>query len=160
MPINARFIPPPPASPWSLEDAKKWLKTRLSEGEKCPCCSQFAKIYRRKIHSTMAASIISMYRSGGLGWVHVPSVAGDACEAGKLRYWGLVEEERERRPDGGRSGWWRVTELGGSFVRAELLVKKYALIYDGRCLGLEGEMISIRDSLGSRFSYEDLMVGV
>ena len=33
----------------TLTEAKQWLKERLDEGTRCPCCNQYAKIYKRKI---------------------------------------------------------------------------------------------------------------
>lgn len=33
-------------------------------------------------------------------------------------------------------------------------------IYDGRCLSLTGDEVGIRDALGSRFNYDELMVGL
>ena len=78
-------------------------------------------------------------------------------EEPKLRYWGLLEEELELRPDGGRAGWWRVTELGEWFVLKEATVPRYARIYDNRCLSLVGDQVSITDALGTKFNYDDLM---
>jgi hypothetical protein len=115
-------------------------------------------VYRRKLNSRMARAAIRIYRSHGIdGWVHLPSVAGDGCEGGKLRYWGLLIEEPELREDGGRSGWWRLTSPGLQFVRREMRVPKYARIYDSRCLGLVGEPVDIVDCLGEKFDYRELM---
>lgn len=146
----------------SLEEARAWLRERVDEGERCPCCTQFAKVYKRSINSTMARGLIDIYRASGQEWCHVRTLrrrsgAGDNREESKLRYWGLVEEESERREDGGRSGWWRVTPVGQQFVLGQLHVAKYAHIYDGRCLRLSGPLVTIRQALGSRFNYDELM---
>lgn len=145
----------------TLAEARNELRELVMEaGHKCPCCTQLAKVYRRKIHATMARSLILMWRAAGTDWVHVPTVAGDACEAGKLRYWGLVEEEKATRPDGGRTGWWRVTDKGAAWIGDRTRVPKYAHIYDGRCLRVAGDPISITDALGDRFDYGELMGAV
>lgn len=142
----------------SLGAAKQWLRERVEDGEKCPCCGQLAKVYKRKINSGMARSLIAMYQAGGTNWVHLPTQVGSRSrEEGKLRYWGLVEEELERRPDGGRQGYWRVTELGELFIQGKTRVYKYARIYDGRCLGLQGDLVGIKDALGDKFDYAELM---
>jgi len=152
----------------TLGEARSLLRTLVDEGERCPCCTQLAKVYKRKIHSTMARELIHFWRRAGIDWFDLPVLAGEISgkrraytgDSAKLRYWGLLQENDTRREDGGRAGWWRVTDKGAAFVRDALLVPKYARIYDGRCLGLDGDPVSIRDSLGDKFRYDDLMAGV
>ena len=110
----------------------------------------------------MAVGLIAMYRANGLEFGYVQAVrrrrgATDNREESKLRYWGLTEEEHTLRPDGGRAGWWRVTTKGETWVLNKALVPKYARIYDGRCLGLLGDPITIVDALGDKFNYRELM---
>lgn len=142
-----------------LGEARDLLRELATEkGAKCPCCRQLAKVYRRPIHSTIARSLIKMWRAAGTDWQHIPTtIGGQSREEGKLRYWGLVEEQRQPRTDGGRSGWWRVTEKGEAWVRGHATVPKYAHIYDGRCLKLDGPEVTIEDALGEKFSYAELM---
>ena len=150
-----------PMPDWTLEEAKDWLRERLDHGADCPCCTQRAQVYRRKLNSRMARGLIALYlATGGRDYGHLPTIAGDGCEVGKLRYWGLVVEEPEARPDGGRAGYWKLTPDGVDFVRGRLRVPKYARIYDGRRLGLRGEPVDIRDCLGSPFHYDELMAGI
>lgn len=73
---------------------------------------------------------------------------------------GLIEEERVNRPDGGRAGYWRVTPLGERFVKQGVALPTYALIYDGRVLGLEGPPLYIHQTLSKKFNYNELMAGV
>lgn len=144
----------------TLSEAREWLRKQVDDGAKCPCCTQFSKVYRRKINAGMASGLITMYRTYGLAWGHVPSTADLSRlggELARLRMWGLVEESPEPRDDGGRAGWWRVTAAGERFVRGQERVPKYARVYDGRCLGLDGDLVSVRDALGTRFDYDELM---
>lgn len=145
-----------------LADAQVWLRNRVDKGERCPCCTQFAKVYRRKINSGMARSLIRMYHISPGDWIHLPTEIGARSrEEGKLAYWGLVEEENTLRPDGGRAGYWRITPLGHAFVLGNIALPKYARIYDGRCLGLDtSEKATIKDALGTAFDYDDLMQGI
>lgn len=144
----------------TLQDAKNWLLARVDKGALCPCCGQYAKVYRRKINSGMARSLIHMYRINGKGWVHVRAIGAQSREEGKLAYWGLVEEQVGTGLHGGRAGYWRVTDAGENFILNGKLVPKYARVYNGRVLGFDhSEMVGIKDALGTKFSYEDLMQG-
>lgn len=132
-------------------------------GDYCPLCTQFAKVYKRSINSSMARDLIMMYRDSGKDWCHLPTVRAKQKSRGnreesKLRYWGLVREDPEAiREDGGRAGWWQVTDKGELWVQGKIRVPKYALVYDSRCLGLKGEPVDIQTALGRRFNLEELM---
>jgi hypothetical protein len=146
----------------TLGEARVLLRELVEEGHACPCCTQFAKVYRRKINATMAATLLKLYRAAGgdTVFVHTPSLPGDTHEASQLEWWGLIEEEQRIRPDSGRAGWWRLTARGMSFALGGIDVPKYARIYDHRLLQLVGEPVSIHDCLGSRFNYAELMAGI
>lgn len=141
------------------------LITDFRVGVECPCCRQYAKMYRRKVNSSMARGLIEMYRAYGLRYGNLQEVrrkrgATDNREESKLRYWGLVEEDLHPRDDGGRSGFWRVTERGESWVNGCITIPKYAYLYDGECMSVSGDPVDIHDALGQKFSYRDLMIGV
>ena len=147
----------------TLEEAREWLREHVKDGAECPCCTQFAKVYRRKIYSRMARLLILAWREAETHWFYLPTTLKDnSGDFAKLRYWGLVEEQDGEREDGSKHvGWWRITEKGEAYVKGELAVPKYARIYNGRCLGLVvDETADIRDALGKHFSYSDLMAGV
>lgn len=139
----------------TLSFARMWLRNQLSEGTNCPCCGQYAKIYRRSIHKTMAKALIRLYNVSldlPVGeYLHVSTIAGPACEAGKLRYWGLLEADPTRR------GWWRLTAPGYQFARGETTVRKYAHVFDDDLLYSSGPTVSINDCLGTPFDYAVLM---
>lgn len=148
----------------TLGDARRWLASKLREGARCPCCKQLAKVYRRPLNASMTAVLVSAYGRHGDDWYHNSTLIREARlkvghDSTGARYWGLIEEESVRRVDGGRSGWWRLTELGQQFARGEVTVPKYALLYDNEVLRLEGEAISVAESLGEKFDYEVLMSG-
>lgn len=149
----------------SLADARQFVQANLDDGAHCPACGQMAKVYRRQIHAAMAQALIILYRFEAANpgeWAHLPTVLqrkqGDDA---KLRYWDLIEEAAEQREDGGRAGYWRITDRGRRFVRGEIRVPKYALVYDSAFLGFDDDQtVDIRDALGTRFRYDDLMAGV
>lgn len=151
----------------SLEEAKQWLRDRFDEGASCPCCNQFVKLYRRKLNSFMAYALILIDRyfrqSNANEWLHVPSYlieqnAPDR-ECAKLRYWGLIEECTGGRPDGSpHAGFYKITELGKSFVRRDVRVARYIFLYNKHPVKREEwETIDIYEALGEKFSYEELM---
>lgn len=144
-----------------LGQARDWLRARLDKGDHCPLCGQYAKKYNRHINAGMARSLILMWRAGGTDtFVYVPDVCGGKHrEEGKLAYWGLVEELPEKREDGGRAGWWRVTESGERFVRGTLALPYTAVVYDKRVLAYKDRLVTIRDCLKQRFDYFELMEG-
>jgi hypothetical protein len=144
----------------TLTEAQQWLANRVNSGARCPCCGQYAKVYRRQINSGMARSLIAMYLHGPQGqWVHLPTQVGARSrEEGKLRYWGLVEEQVDvQRSDGGRAGYWRLTNAGRTWVTGQSTVPKFVYVYNNIVLRLEGPQVSITDALGSRFNYSELM---
>ena len=141
----------------SLKEAQDWLRSRINDGEKCPCCTQFAKVYRRKIHAGMARMLIVMYRRAGTDWIYLPDVPQKSRDGTGLQWWHLIEEDKRPREDGGRSGNWRVTNYGALFIERQVTVPTYAKVYDGRCLGHTGPPVSIVDCLGKKFDYEELM---
>lgn len=143
----------------TIEAGKRWLLSRLDDGDHCPLCGQHAKMYKRKINAGMARSLIHMYRSAGTGWIHVKLIGAASREEGKLAYWGLVEEQKGSGLHGGRAGYWRVTDKGRAFLQGQLTVPKYAKVYDGKVRGFEGDPVTIKDALGTKFDYNDLMRG-
>lgn len=144
----------------TIAAGKAWLLARLEKGAPCPLCAQHAKLYKRKINSGMARSLIHMYRSAGKSWIHVRLIGARSREEGKLAYWGLVEEQQGAGLHGGRAGYWRVTDKGEAFIQGQLKVPLYAKVYNGQVRGFDGSSVSIKDALGTKFNYEELMQGV
>lgn len=146
----------------TLDVARGWLRERVDEGVKCPCCTQMAKVYRRKITSTVARDLILVCHRYTVGdWFHLPTEGGYGGDFAKLAYWSLAEQDIGVRPDGSdRVGWWRITDDGERYVADQLRVPKYARVYNGRCLNLMGDLVGVRDALGTKFNYADLMAGI
>jgi len=123
-------------------------------GVHCPVCDQLAKVYYRHIAAGQARNLIALYRQRVMqpddGWMNVNNLPSTGREEGKMICWGLVEQDER--------GWWRITDKGAMFVLRIITVERTAHLYDGACLGhSEGEPWSIRDALGKRFDYDELM---
>lgn len=145
----------------TVAEAKDLLRGLLDDGERCPCCTQRAQVYRRSIHSSMARGLIKLYKRQPHIAFHEIALFmehRELADFAKLAYWGLVEEQPSLREDGSnRTGFWKITDLGLDFVEGRVTVAKHARVYDGRCLGLAGPDVAIKDCLGRRFSYAELM---
>ena len=146
----------------TIEDGKAWLRARLIKGDTCPLCHQHAQMYRWSLYSTAAQALILFYRLGGTtDFVHSRDLKDHGHrghgDASRLLHWGLVEEEKTITGPGARSGYWRVTSLGEQFVLGHVNIPKYAWVYNSGVYKLEGDLISIHDALGTKFSYSALM---
>lgn len=161
----APAAPPPPVftDKTTLGEARAWLLAQAKvDGASCPCCKQFTRIYRRGLGGPMARTLIRAYRLHGLDPWHLPTVTGGASgDNAKLAYWGFIVPLPGEREDGSRRhGWWRITEYGAAWVQDRVRVPRYAVVYAGRCLGLDkaGEQEwGVQDALGPRFNYRELM---
>ena len=146
-----------------LRDARRELRKLVDEGHECPCCRQFVKAYKRKVHASMAAGLIRAYKHAGTEFSYLPDTLSHRQNAdfAKLAYWLLIEAEEGTREDGSkRTGRWRVTPFGEMFVLNRETIPKTARVYNKRCLSLSGEQVTIKDALGKTFNYEELMRGV
>ena len=137
----------------------------LKGGCVCPTCGQFAKEYRRKLHATMALSLINLYKiqnKSGVRWVHFNELAtfrgkyvgGDI---NKLTHWGLVAQKINEDSNKRKSGFWGITLNGKWFVEERLSVPSHIVLYNNRLQHREGKPIYITDALGDKFDYKELM---
>lgn len=147
----------------SLGDAKAWLRERLDDGEKCPCCTQFARVYRWSLYGTAVRALGLYERLGSLtpdGFVHTMKLKDHGHrgqgDASRLQHWGLVVRDTWPRDDGGRSGYWRVTGKGRDFLYGRTTIPKYVHVYDGRVLATSGPQVTVHQCLG-RFSYDEIV---
>lgn len=152
---------PPIRSSLTLAEAREILAWNLEEGLDCLCCAQRAQVYRWSLYSTAARLLFRLYRVGGTTkFVESKAVKGvGQGDASRLRMWGLVEQESDRRPDGGKSGWWRVTELGERFIYKQATIPRHTWVYDGAVVWQEGDPRTIEDALGKHFNWRDMMEG-
>ena len=134
------------------------------KGYECPCCGQFVKTYHRRLNSSMSCVILLIYRSGKRGFFHVENWLKEIgrselrADFHKLRYWNLLEKKIEDREDGsGRNGHYKITGRGIMFAEGSLRVQEKAVIFNGKLKYFEGNEVEIKQCLGKRFSYEELM---
>lgn len=135
------------------------------KGYVCPCCGQFVKRYFRKLNANMAITMIALFRKKKFGFIKVEEFmrVNGYQRSGDFPYlvhWGLLEKMTGERIDGSKkNGFYKLTEKGRQFVLEQIIVPQTLIIYNGKCEGFEGREISIKDALGKKFDYHELMKG-
>ena len=150
----------------NIESAKAHLRENFEKGTSCPCCGQFVKLYKRKLHATMARMLIGLYRADAGEFLHIKQLIAltgmsefTCGDFAKLTYWEFIEQEPkpDEEKDKRTSGRWKITAVGKKFVEGEISVPSHAKVFDSKFLGLAGDRVSIKHCLGEKFSYEELM---
>ena len=156
----------------NLAAAKKRLLEGAEKGVECPCCGQYVKLYRRKLNSQMALFLIRLYRiteRAGTEYHHVRDFLDAGHKASSdgtyLRHWGYIEplpkadapeadtEKKKQRT----SGYWKITAQGKCFVEGLIEAPAAILMQSGKFRGYDEEKVGIKDALGVKFDYEELM---
>lgn len=149
----------------TLAQARPKLEALAMEGHMCPVCTQHVRVYRRKLTSVAARAVAALYKEHGLKFGHMAQVARkhlpeSATQGGYLvlsQHWGLIESEPVVRGDVGRTGFWRVTDLGEDWLAGEAQVPMYAHIFNSDLLALDGPLVTREDALGEHFDFRELM---
>ena len=126
-----------------LVEARRWLRARLDNGVKCPCCGRHAKVYRRTLTAKMADGLKRSEETHPKGWFDAKKLfkRSSARDWSVTKHWGLV------KPKSGRSGIWKLTKRGRAFVRGKIEIEQRATIFNDRCLALDGAMVGFSDVL-------------
>jgi hypothetical protein len=135
----------------TLSDSRDWIAANRGKGVDCPVCDRKVKEYSRPINRAQALAITRMYVAAGNDYVNVRNLrsqrgygtADKNNEISKLAHWGLVQQH----PDPKRGGTWRVTELGGRWVRGQTKVPRNVIIYQADKTADGDEMVLLRDIL-------------
>lgn len=153
----------------TLSEAKAHVQQQLDKGVHCPCCGQYVKRYKRKLSAGMALILIYLHRQPKGEWVQVEKLIKETRsipmsargDYHKLRFWGLIEQQDSERSDGSdRVGYWRITDKGRRFVEGEIRVAAHIYLKTGLFDGFSEETVTIRQALGKRFNYSELMAPV
>ena len=84
--------------------------------KECPCCGAPNKVYKRKLSSTMTATMCVISTIGEEGeWVHlsrVPRRFIHGGEVAQLQHWELLEQRRNDNTRKRTSGVWEETTTG------------------------------------------------
>jgi len=148
----------------TILEGQEFIRRWATDGGNCPCCGQRFQLYRRKLNSGMAATLVwlVMFYDTVRDWVDVPEVGpkfvNRSREIGKLLHWGMVELHPGTGGKASRtSGLWKPTDEGALFAAEETKVSKYVYLYNNQVEGFSDETISIREALVDRFDYDELV---
>lgn len=135
------------------------------KGYNCPCCGQLCKRYYRKLNCNQAMTMIALFRKKKFGFVRIEEFlrvhgyprSGDFPY---LVHWKLLEKMEGKRTDGSnRNGFYKLTDKGRQFVMEQIKVPQTLIYYNGKCEGFEGKEVGIREALGKKFDYRELLEG-
>lgn len=153
----------------TIAEGKDFLRDGWEKGVDCPCCKQRVQLYPVALSSGMARSLIALYKldKEKPGYYHHSKFdvwrlnlgyAGGAFA--KVRYWGLaVDQPNEDDPAKRTSGMWAITDKGRAFVEGNLTVPAKVKLFNKKSYGFDGNHINIREALGTKFDYQELMGG-
>lgn len=153
----------------TLGQAKAFVHDNWSEGVRCPCCSKHVQLYRTRLNAPMARALLLINGAPAQayenGWLHVENyfVHIDITIKGvhgKLKHWKLLEQkENNDEPEKNKSGYWRMTDLGRDFAEGKVTVHEAVYLYLDKVRGRDEVAISIKQALGVKFDYDELMRG-
>jgi len=157
----------------TLKQAKDFLRENFKKGCECPTCGQRVQLYKRKINSGMALFLIGLYRLDNRydkenpGELHrnffsnkevmrEMNLSASSLDYSVMKHFGLIEP---RAAEGGKknSGYWRLTHKGLLFTRWKARTPKYVFLYNNKIQGLSEETTTIKESLGDKFDFQELM---
>jgi len=144
-------------SAWLNKLRTNWSKAIEGGGAICPCCDRNGKVYRARLHQTMALALrwIAVNKEDDDGWVNVQNKGPRWMLKGKnyclLEHWGLIESKSNR------SGVWRATPKALEFIDGTITMPSAVYIYDNRVWGFDDEETSFRSCFGKYFDFDEMM---
>ncbi len=153
----------------TIKEAQEYLNANAMKGCDCPVCEQRVQFYKLKIHSSMARSLVYLYKLAAQDpnrFYHISQFnhqtgAGDTGIS-KIRHWGCCQQQWNEDKTKRRSGMWKITDTGIAFVENRLALPKYRLFYNQDSFDYEGDdqhKIFIVDAFKDPFDYSELMRG-
>ncbi len=160
-------IPPGARFDEVLALAIEAVKAGGSTGLWCPCCGGVMAEYDRPFNSLMARCVIAFTRwdrEEPGAWHRIERFALELNKGkqpgdhGKLIPYGLLEKPDAERDDGSpKVGLYRITEKGKLFARGRETVPQRCVIYMNQVLRIYGKQVTIRECLGKKFNYRELI---
>lgn len=102
----------------TIHEAKKQLRENWEQGVECPCCTQFVKLYHRKLNTGVTLFLIGLYKldPNGGEYFHAKQVLEKiggfttSRDYAILEHWKLIEAMPNDGDESKRtSGYWCLT---------------------------------------------------
>lgn len=151
IPLEFEFIEPP------------LKKNKRVKEEKCRCCGHIKRTYTRSFNSNMAMCLIALVKYEINGYIKVEDFllkqGYERCgDFSYLTHYGFLRKQGGLRDDTStRTGYYQITSAGIMFAENKITAKEHFIICENRLLGFEGKDIAIKDALGTKFNYSELM---
>lgn len=135
------------------------------KGYFCPCCGSYCRRYYRSLNANMCIVMIALFRKKKFGFIKIEEFmrVNGYSRSGDFPYlvhWKLLEKMEGERTDGSKNhGFYKLTDKGRQFVLEQITVPKKIIYYNGKCEGFEGNEVGIKEALGKKFDYRELMDG-
>jgi hypothetical protein len=129
----------------------------------CPCCSRLVKVYRRTIHAEVARFLILLveryqkyprYYSMRELYPHQTKSCSDGVY---LVHWDLIEKSDGTNTALAPAGTYKPTDKGMRFVYGLERVPSHVHLLQKEILRWSDKTIDIKDALGKKFDYPELM---
>lgn len=131
------------------EEVAAWRERLKSAAEPCPACGHLPQLRRHKFTSTMALALIHQYHKGApIAARAIPPRLSTGGTLVKLVLWGLV------RVSGGQC---ELTREGLDTVLERRSLYRECVAAHGVPMWWDGDLVTLRQTLDQRWSYEDLM---
>jgi len=144
----------------TLSEARENLNANLEDGTECVCCGQYARTYRRKLNSNMVVFLVDLVKKTGTDeWIHYGELEFTGRDYNYLKHFGLAECKVNKDPGKKGSGMWRPTERGVDFVHGRTKVPTHVFLYNNRIKSWSDTKGDVKDALGSKFNYSELLRG-
>lgn len=147
----------------TVDEARAELAACITAGRttRCPVCDRRASRYRRRIHGEMGRFLCLLVRSflEGEAWTHVEKIQPKNGNYAMLRLWDLAVPSSKRTAGSNAHGLWQPTTKGVLFAQGHTYVEKYLFLWNGKIVGRSEDVVTIREVLGTKFNYRELMGG-
>ena len=150
----------------TLKQARELLLNGVGAGTVCPCCRQFAKVYRRALNAPMARWLIWIVKAFLVEcrWydfrespmIQARKGGGDFA---KLLHWGLIQTAEPSQVQNTKrtSGLYRPTSKGINYALGRMSVPSHVFLYNNTVAGWSDKKVTIQEALGEQFDYRALM---
>lgn len=151
----------------TIKEAKAYLRENFEKGCKCPVCDNSVRLYKRKLNSGMALFLLGLYKLtrdkeavyfSNKDIMENMNINTSSLDYSVLRHFDLISP-RISVVEKKDSGYWLLSLKGAQFVTGHLTSPKHVFLYNNKRQGFSDETITIKEALGSKFDFDELMKG-